>query len=50
MTFSKEKVSYKILIPPRSRLVLKDEVRYEWTHEIPRVADKRISITMRKMK
>jgi len=40
----------KLLLPRRSKLILKDEIRYDWTHEISRVRHKRISLTFRKVR
>lgn len=42
--------SMKLLVPRRSKLTMKDELRYEWTHEIKRVKNKRISLTFRSVR
>ena len=42
--------SLKLLVPRRSRLTMKDEIRHEWTHEITRVRKKRISLTFRSVR
>jgi alkylated DNA repair dioxygenase AlkB len=47
MVFSKNDEQYKITIPSRSIMQLKDEIRFEWKHSIEPVKLKRYSIVFR---
>lgn len=49
MTFRKGKQVLNVVVPRRSRLVMRDEARYDWTHEIGKVRQKRISLTFRQV-
>ena len=47
MVLAFQEKSHTILVPARSLLQLKDEIRYKWTHSILPVRDKRYSIVFR---
>lgn len=47
MVFSKNDIEQKIIIPARSLIQLRDEVRYNWKHSILPVKSKRYSIVFR---
>ena len=47
MVFSRNKEQHKIIIPSRSIIQLKNEIRFEWKHSIEPVKLKRYSIVFR---
>jgi alkylated DNA repair dioxygenase AlkB len=40
--------SYTIVLPPRSLVVMKDEIRYQWRHSVEPVEELRMSVVFRK--
>ena len=65
MTFAKDSDQFNLVLPSRSMLVMRDQVRYEYTHQISKLAqekgmdlmgncitvvrDRRVSMTFREM-
>ena len=40
--------SYTVVLPPRSLVVMKDEIRYQWRHSVEPVEELRMSVVFRK--
>jgi hypothetical protein len=47
MVFTLQKRAFSVELPPRSLVQLRDEIRYNWNHEILPVADTRYSLVFR---
>ena len=47
MVFTREKRAFSIELPARSVVQMRDEIRYNWKHEIRPVADTRYSLVFR---
>lgn len=47
MVFKKEGEGFAVTLPPRALVQLKDEIRWDWTHGIPVINEKRYSIVFR---
>jgi alkylated DNA repair dioxygenase AlkB len=47
MVFTHEERSFSVELPPRSLVQMRDEIRYNWKHEICPVADTRYSLVFR---
>jgi len=47
MLFQNHKYMYELMLPARSLIQMKDDIRYRWRHSIPPVKEKRYSIVFR---
>jgi alkylated DNA repair dioxygenase AlkB len=47
MIFRRNNRAFTVDLPPRSLVQMRDEIRYNWTHEISPVADTRYSLVFR---
>jgi alkylated DNA repair dioxygenase AlkB len=47
LVFRKHDRVFTVDLPPRSLVQMRDEIRYNWTHEIEPVADTRYSLVFR---
>lgn len=47
MVFDRDGESFSIVLPRRSLVQLRDEIRYEWRHSVPPVSNNRYSIVFR---
>ena len=50
MKFTKGKQINLIKLPRRSKLIMKDDVRYKWKHQLTYKGERRISLTYRTVK